>query len=598
MKKTTPIFLFHLFFPCFLFAQNWSGVHSNQPNIYDNGQTMFIASIDTVAGNPVYRFCQDVATSSYCSMQSPTSPSYFFAKKLRLLGSNFIRFTNGDEVYQNTLFENITIKNLAELNDTWLMMTDTNGIEYHATIVDKYDTTIFGLDSVKQIAVQANYGGNAIVSPYNIKIKLSMNHGFIEIFPLANFPYETNIIVSNFLYHTEPQHQARKVYPSKYDAGNEWMSSLIYDTNGVFYVQYQHDSIIASSYNSLTTEISYTSQRKIIIQASNLLTTISASNQLILDTIQLSNYYQNSFLINNPIFHWEYEKCIQGFSYATAPGSYSSYIDCNSDTLERFYNEKFGVCNLSLNSPTDSCIQLACPLGNSDYNVSVLTLEGFGILNSYVNDIDAFSYRFDTYYYKLNGCTSGNKFAFNFPAKSDLFQLSLQQQTNHTTNVNWFTINEKNVHHFDIERSYDGVHFASIGAQITKGDNLERNEYRFVENQFVKKGKVFYRIKMTDIDDKTSYSNTEYVSLSSQENTEIGAICKKESLELTNLNPDDRYEAMLTNIYGQKLVILQNFGGNQSQTIAVKNLSEGMYFLTIQSALAQRKQIFRFMLHH
>ena len=74
-----------------------------------------------------------------------------------------------------------------------------------------------------------------------------------------------------------------------------------------------------------------------------------------------------------------------------------------------------------------------------------------------------------------------------------------------TVVLDWATASEQNNHHFDIERSSDGMHFTSIGkvnASVNPGTN---NQYRFTDLNPLN-GAAYYRLKQVDLDGKFHYS--------------------------------------------------------------------------------------------
>ena len=64
---------------------------------------------------------------------------------------------------------------------------------------------------------------------------------------------------------------------------------------------------------------------------------------------------------------------------------------------------------------------------------------------------------------------------------------------------------------FDVERSYDGINFAAINT--VKVSSATDCALPFVYDDYSSNGnKVYYRIKMVDIDDNAKYSNIELIS--------------------------------------------------------------------------------------
>ena len=87
------------------------------------------------------------------------------------------------------------------------------------------------------------------------------------------------------------------------------------------------------------------------------------------------------------------------------------------------------------------------------------------------------------------------------PLKLNSFNVAVRGQTNL---ISWVTSEEINLKNFEIQRSYDGVNFESIGAVASKM-TTGLNQYDFKDDSFLD-GYIYYRLKMNDIDARFAYS--------------------------------------------------------------------------------------------
>ncbi|NOT52261.1 MAG: hypothetical protein HOP10_13395 [Chitinophagaceae bacterium] len=71
--------------------------------------------------------------------------------------------------------------------------------------------------------------------------------------------------------------------------------------------------------------------------------------------------------------------------------------------------------------------------------------------------------------------------------------------------LKWSTENEYNVDHFDVQRSYNGAIYQTIGNVAAR--NTSSLQHYFFEDHSTLNGLAYYRIKSIDIDGKFSYSN-------------------------------------------------------------------------------------------
>jgi hypothetical protein len=74
-----------------------------------------------------------------------------------------------------------------------------------------------------------------------------------------------------------------------------------------------------------------------------------------------------------------------------------------------------------------------------------------------------------------------------------------------TSYLKWITENEYNVDRFDIQRSYDGVLFLTIG-NVTARNTSSLQQYTFEDHSSLN-GLAYYRLKSIDIDGRFSFSN-------------------------------------------------------------------------------------------
>jgi len=72
--------------------------------------------------------------------------------------------------------------------------------------------------------------------------------------------------------------------------------------------------------------------------------------------------------------------------------------------------------------------------------------------------------------------------------------------------IDWTSVNEINALKYEIERSYDGVNFETIGAVAAKGNYKGSLKYRYYDYKFDLNNTVFYRLKQIDFDGKYMYS--------------------------------------------------------------------------------------------
>ncbi|MEI6946705.1 T9SS type A sorting domain-containing protein [Paraflavisolibacter sp. H34] len=83
--------------------------------------------------------------------------------------------------------------------------------------------------------------------------------------------------------------------------------------------------------------------------------------------------------------------------------------------------------------------------------------------------------------------------------------------TDHQVQLNWLTAEEKNVDHFEVERSTNSRNFIRIHSQAARGKGAVQTAYAAVDNEPAA-GTNYYRLKMVDKDSSFKYSEVKSVN--------------------------------------------------------------------------------------
>lgn len=137
----------------------------------------------------------------------------------------------------------------------------------------------------------------------------------------------------------------------------------------------------------------------------------------------------------------------------------------------------------------------------------------------------------------------------------------------------WQSDHEINTLHFVIERSVDGVLFDAAGLVGASGSG--RNNYSFINPVINIEPTYYYRIKMVDIDGQYQYSNI--LRINSVSPTVSLSLYPNPATGLVSLTSSKRQELLITNMAGQRLMIILLIKGNQ--TINISAWPPGVYFM-------------------
>lgn len=164
--------------------------------------------------------------------------------------------------------------------------------------------------------------------------------------------------------------------------------------------------------------------------------------------------------------------------------------------------------------------------------------------------------------------------------------------------IHWKTASEQNNDFFEIQRSYDGINFVTIGTEQGKGTTNEEHSYYFSDDD-VRNGVVYYRLKQHDFDGKTQTSET--ISLNRN--------YLKKGISSIYPNPADQnvtVELSTSELNGKIILELKGMDGktirfdeieNYSDVILhslnIESLAKGMYILHLydQNGFSQTKRL-------
>lgn len=162
--------------------------------------------------------------------------------------------------------------------------------------------------------------------------------------------------------------------------------------------------------------------------------------------------------------------------------------------------------------------------------------------------------------------------------------------------LNWTTASEINTDHFEIERSYDGVNFVSVGTKQAAGNSFTDVQYSFADPITISSGIIYYRLKTLDIDSKESYSKIVPLRLNGGVVKGFNIYPNPFSSDLKiemNADKDAAVTVRISNALGQSVVsrnaLLQK-GANVIVISELSALKAGMYVVELISEDGKQTQ--------
>lgn len=173
------------------------------------------------------------------------------------------------------------------------------------------------------------------------------------------------------------------------------------------------------------------------------------------------------------------------------------------------------------------------------------------------------------------------------------------QLTENGVELNWETGAEINNSHFNVQVSYDGVNWETIGVVQGAGNSTVNLNYFFLDNQ-EGTGVQYYRLEQVDFDGTNAFSNVIHVSFSEEDMPKAFiAFQNSERKVEVQAKFSGMGEAYLMDTRGRivdtKTFISTSKSGTQFEFDST-NLSEGVYFVKIKSGnalLGEKVQILK-----
>jgi Peptidase family C25 len=146
------------------------------------------------------------------------------------------------------------------------------------------------------------------------------------------------------------------------------------------------------------------------------------------------------------------------------------------------------------------------------------------------------------------------------------------------TVISWETENEVDFDGFDVEKSFDSNKFVKIGHVKGSGSANEQNYYSF-DDLFPNEGVNYYRLKMIDLDGKTSYSKIVSTKFEVLENSlKVSGNPVINNQFNFHLNNFLNNTAQLTDLRGNKISIETSNQGENNYIVTIKkSIPKGVY---------------------
>ncbi len=155
--------------------------------------------------------------------------------------------------------------------------------------------------------------------------------------------------------------------------------------------------------------------------------------------------------------------------------------------------------------------------------------------------------------------------------------------------LNWTTGKEKELSHFVVERSVNGIDYDEVGMVIALGNSAVKVDYSFPDVTNTKaSGVLYYRLKMVDMDGRVQRSAVRLIRMGEQKELVSVAVYPNPVIsELRVTIPSSWQNTMVTfdlfNANGQVVKHVVAGKASQTETLNVNDLPVGLYIMKVSN---------------
>ena len=176
--------------------------------------------------------------------------------------------------------------------------------------------------------------------------------------------------------------------------------------------------------------------------------------------------------------------------------------------------------------------------------------------------------------------TAPNGFAFgNLSVKYTAFTAI---RKNNMVELNWSTANETENSHFEVERSFDGRSWNTIGEVKGNGTTNLTKHYNYVDKK-VEQSIVHYRLRQVDLDGKSEYSTIKTINNNNEANAVSNIFASSRQQISVDLNNEVKGQLTVRVMNTNGQIVAQQSYTNASYRInmSITNNGSGIYVVQV-----------------
>jgi len=182
----------------------------------------------------------------------------------------------------------------------------------------------------------------------------------------------------------------------------------------------------------------------------------------------------------------------------------------------------------------------------------------------------------------INGCTKTTYYTVNM-ALPLIFTTFSATTINQNIKTIWQTASEQNTSHFNIQRSSDGIAFATIGTVSALGSGA--NNYSFID-EHPNYGVNYYRLQSMDKDGSFVYSKTVSATITDKRYFSIVPNPARDFATINFSKPVENTSVRVYDITGKPLMVNAIPRNTTSYKLNVQSLPNGFYIIHVNTPTA------------
>jgi hypothetical protein len=167
----------------------------------------------------------------------------------------------------------------------------------------------------------------------------------------------------------------------------------------------------------------------------------------------------------------------------------------------------------------------------------------------------------------------------------DLVYFEAKAIDNQQALLHWQTASELNNNYFDVERSYDAIHWEWVGKVVGNGTTNQLEDYNFIDKTIAKSQQTaYYRLNQIDYDGAHEYTDIRSVSFTVKANAfEIAAYPNPFNQEVTiRIRTTELYSIEVTDLNGLVMLNIEN-EDKGTHSLDLSTWASGVYIVNVTS---------------